>query len=286
MSGQQGSNASYWPRRISSTPPRFFFHHCNIDRLYHLWADCLGYDLIDSSVIGPPHQYSSVNPTSGSAVIDPTTGQVATVLLDQVINMYYYSNTKAVWLPSTVWPTPRQLWSMGENCTNTGWNGIYYRYGPDNIVNTFGSVCTKGGPWNWVNVPFEDPNDEYKKRDVGTEAEELYYQTQAATWRVLTEEQGMSPQDALLKMAMDDCNANPAKPLTEEEKHHMEMMHMSPESLRRICDKDPDAKELELVETPDAGQSETTQQVQEQESEETPDAGHSEMTQHGHSFRK
>jgi len=22
MSGQQGSNASYWPRRMSSTPPR------------------------------------------------------------------------------------------------------------------------------------------------------------------------------------------------------------------------------------------------------------------------
>jgi len=85
-------------------------------------------------------------------------------------------------------------------------------------------------------------------------------------------------------MAMDNCNANPAKPLTPEEKQHMGMMHFSPEAIKRICDTDPDASELEPVETPNAGHSEMNLQVV--ESEETSGAGHSEMTHQGHSFRK
>jgi len=265
----------------SPDDPIFFMHHCNIDRFQHLWADCLGYDLIESTVLGP-NQYSSVNPTSGGTVTDPNTGSACTCGIDQQMEMYYYSTTKAVWLPSTIWPTPRQLWTLGNNCSCTGWNGIYYRYGADKIVETFGSVCTNGGPWSWVNVS----NDENpsRKRDVGTDAEDAYYQTSAETWRILTVEQGMSPQDALLKMAMDNCNANPAKPLTPEEKQHMGMMHFSPEAIKRICDTDPDASELEPVETPDAGHSEMNLQVV--ESEETSGAGHSEMTHQGHSFRK
>jgi len=34
---------------ISPDDPLFFLHHCNIDRLFHLWIDCHGYDNITSA---------------------------------------------------------------------------------------------------------------------------------------------------------------------------------------------------------------------------------------------
>jgi len=258
-----------FPMQTQHSPdePFFYLHHCNIDRFFHLWADCNGYDLIDSSVLGT-NQFSSVNPTSGSAVIDPSTKQAAVPLLDGTIPMYWTGTTSAIFLPTSLFPTPRQLWSMG-NATNPGWNGIWYRYGRDKIVCTFGSACINGGPWTWVNQTYNPQKrnlDTDMDTDSSTDIENVYYQTAAKTWNLLTEEQGMSPQDALLKMAMDACLANPAKPLTEEEKKHMEMMHISPEGIKRICDKDPAEEQLEPVETPDAGLSDTTHQ--------------------GHSFRK
>jgi len=210
-----------------------------------------------------PLQYSSVNPTSGSAVTDPSTKQAATVLLDGTVPMYYSNSYTSVWAPTSVWPTPRQLWSMG-NATNPGWNGINYRYGPDNIVTTFGSSCPNGGIWNWVNQPASSGK---KKRDLGHEAEDLYYQQATETWKQLTDQKGMSPQDAVLKMAMDACNANPREPLTEEQKHHLEMMHVGEEGIRRVCDTEP--IDEAPVETRDAGFHEDTQ-----------------MSHHGHSFRK
>jgi len=79
-----------------------------------------------------------------------------------------------------------------------------------------------------------------KKRgeDETTESTTLY-QNITDTFMYLTEEQNMTPEEALDKMAWDNCMANP-NIVTEETKKFLMGMGLTPMDTKRICDNPED----------------------------------------------
>jgi hypothetical protein len=131
--------------------PIFYMHHTNIDRFWHLWADCHDFDSVDASQISDQGlHYKDMNPVPSSATIkrDSTTGIAYTVRLDDTLNFYLTSST-ATFLPMNLWPTVRDLWTMGT-AAQSGWGGIYYRYGPDKMARAL-TAQGRCGNWAWVN---------------------------------------------------------------------------------------------------------------------------------------
>jgi len=123
--------------------PIFYMHHCNVDRLWHIWMDCQGFDNVTPSTVTAA-MYVAQNPIgSGSPRRDPQ-GNAFKVGLDDQLWFYYNSNT-LTFLPRTQWPRIRDLFSLGPG----GWNGINYRYGPDKLVSTLTTCPNK--VWTFVN---------------------------------------------------------------------------------------------------------------------------------------
>jgi tyrosinase len=148
--GLHGQFHVYVGYQMSSTnsaaqDPLFYMHHCNVDRLYHMWADCQGFEFVQPSAMTTTH-YVAQNPIGGSGTPrrDPS-GNAFDVGIDSPMN-YYMLSTTATFFPQSTWPTPRQSFSMGPN----GWGGINYRYGPDWFANSITSSCPDSN-WNWVN---------------------------------------------------------------------------------------------------------------------------------------
>jgi hypothetical protein len=124
--------------------PIFYMHHCNVDRLWHIWMDCQGFENVTPTTVTSA-MYIPQNPisSSGSVQRDPA-GNAFKVGLDDKVWFYYYSST-LVYLPQSQWPTIRQLFPMGPN----GWLGMNYRYGPDKLVPQLTTCPNK--VWTWVN---------------------------------------------------------------------------------------------------------------------------------------
>jgi tyrosinase len=129
----------------AANDPLFYMHHCNVDRLYHLWADCHGYESITANQMTTTH-YSAQNPigTTGTPRRDPQTGNAYDVSLDKDMNFYLVSTT-ATFLPIADWPSPREMWPMSN-----GWGGLNYRYGADKLAVSLTSRCPNN-VWSWVN---------------------------------------------------------------------------------------------------------------------------------------
>jgi hypothetical protein len=141
---------------FSPDDPLFWLHHCNIDRLYHFWADCWEYDAIKALDSTKTSQYTAGNPAStyGRTAYNPYTYLKYDVGLGSKIPFYFAGpSTDCYIFPKADFPTAQQLWSMGD-ATTKGYDGIYYRYGPDNLVKNFGSSCTKNIVWRWVDQPY------------------------------------------------------------------------------------------------------------------------------------
>jgi len=133
--------------------PLFFMHHTNIDRFFHIWADCQGYDIIitDPALLNNNcSAYAQMNPIAvgSQPVADPYSKLVYPVDIDSTLNFYISVSSQAVFIPIAQWPTIRQMWSMGT-ATAPGWQGLYYRYGPDKMASILTS-CTDQS-WTWVN---------------------------------------------------------------------------------------------------------------------------------------
>jgi hypothetical protein len=123
--------------------PLFYMHHCNVDRLYHLWADCHGYEGVSGNQMTTTH-YTALNPISGTNSVKDLQGQPYDVSIDNEMNFYLISTT-ATFLPISDWPTPRQMWPLSN-----GWGGINYRYGPDKLAVSLTARCPNK-VWSWVN---------------------------------------------------------------------------------------------------------------------------------------
>jgi hypothetical protein len=125
--------------------PLFYMHHCNVDRFYHIWADCHGYEGVSPNQMTTTH-YDAQNPIGlvGTTVKNPTTGVAWDVSIDNPMNFYLISTT-ATFLPISDWPTPRQMWSLSN-----GWGGLNYRYGADKMAVSLTARCPNK-VWTWVN---------------------------------------------------------------------------------------------------------------------------------------
>jgi len=126
----------------SPADPLFWSHHSNIDRLFALWQDCNDYETVNSTCI---------NSTMYSPQTKP--GFPCNFTLDTVIP---FTNSGDLGPFTGMYPTARQVFFMGEP-GNPGFDGMYYRYGPDDIVEQVSvinghPVCVnnKAG-WNLVN---------------------------------------------------------------------------------------------------------------------------------------
>jgi hypothetical protein len=228
--------------QASPDEPLFFMHHCNVDRLFALWADCNEYEKKSGGALGCPSEYCEVNPVSGDdkTVYDGTSK--AAVNLDTEVTLYYGSSSDSKICPKSIWPKIKDLHSCGD-ATTPGWAGLYVRYGPDNMAKRIASSCPKqrasltGNPWTWVNYEVIP-----KKRDTANFTEELEDNASKAykefdirfAAKMSTGEK--SPQDVIKEMAMETCMATPKSEWTQENLAMMRMMGISPSSLDRICD--------------------------------------------------
>jgi hypothetical protein len=218
----------------SPDDPFFWLHHCNVDRFLHLWMDCLDYEKIPKDQITPQH-YQSINPTSGSVVKDKY-GVPIVFTADTPITFYLSSSRAPKYLPASDFPTVRQLWKSGE-ATTSDWNGLRVRYGPDSLAqNVISTVCVPGNQWYYVNYGASAKRSE----DQPNESDKAYEDI-TDMFMYLTEEQSMTPERALDKMAWDYCMANPTN-MTEDYKKFLRGMGMTPMDVKRICDDPEDLK--------------------------------------------
>jgi hypothetical protein len=130
--------------RTAGYDPLFFMHHCNVDRIWHAWVDCRGWEFLQESEL-TTKQYMAINPLKRKdpSPVKDIYGYPVKVSLDDTVNFYVDSST-ATFLPQNSWPLIKQLWSTGTP-TKRGWNGIYYRYGADDFI----SKLTRCPDQNW-----------------------------------------------------------------------------------------------------------------------------------------
>jgi len=132
--------------------PLFYLHHCNNDRLWNIWVDCRGWEFLGMYDLTET-QYKAMNPISGSyPEYSPDTKIPWLVGLDDKLNFYVTAGVTAIFLPESDWPTLRELWSTGTDAKR-GWNGLYYRYGPDKLVRSNTLICPDN-VWSLVNQEY------------------------------------------------------------------------------------------------------------------------------------
>jgi len=153
-------NCFHFSMKTASSPddPLFFFHHANVDRIAAMWVDCHNYEnILSSSLTNDCPQYFSKNPLSGTTpkgynlpgnIFVPFQPE-----LDAQLTFYYSSSSVCRYVSASIdFPTIREMWSYGSS-TALGWNSLYYRYGPDALVNKYKTqYCLNGGQWTLVNV--------------------------------------------------------------------------------------------------------------------------------------
>jgi hypothetical protein len=200
---------------FSPDDPLFWLHHCNIDRLYHCWIDCQGYENVKGSALQPQHYSSWVRSLSYS-VSSPIT--------------YSWDSAPSVQQETQVlpkpWPKPSDLWSVGLN--GDGWDKINYRYGKDQIVRGYGKACPDQ-KWSIVDVGYVPT----KKRDEALH--ERMWGPVDSFERKLSE--GKTHVVALHEMAMEECESAPKTNFGPKWKEWMDMMGVKPEQFDTICDK-------------------------------------------------
>jgi tyrosinase len=228
--------------QASPDEPLFFLHHCNVDRLFHLWADCYEYDKVSGDALGPD-QYSEINPTPGGTQVKDPSGTAPLRILPETVIPFYWGNSDSKILVKNDWPTVKQMWTMGTS-TVRGWNDLYVRYGPDKLAQALSTSCTKTkGTWSWVNYSatksISVPST-VMKRDTRTEEvednETKVYRQITETLTRKTEVEGLSPKAAIREMAMEDCMKQPKPELKPEHLSWLRMMGIAPSTLDRICD--------------------------------------------------
>jgi hypothetical protein len=231
--------------KTQSSPdePMFFMHHGNVDRLFHLWADCFDYENIPGDALGPD-QYTEINPTPGgtqvSYMADNGKDKLPVRVLPDTIVPYKFGSGSSIFIPDTKWPKIKDLWTCGE-AGKPGWMGMYYRYGGDAIAQLMSLKpgCCKSNNWGWVNYGgskkrSEDPEqNDFTDR---TDNEAVMFRDIKAEILKKTEQEGLSTNAAIREIAMENCLKNPKAEYSPEDRAYLRMMGIAPSSLDRICD--------------------------------------------------
>jgi hypothetical protein len=204
----------------------FWFHHCNIDRLYHLWADCHQYeDILPANLT--IYQYEAANPTSSDQWIakNPYNRVPYDVGIDTKISFYWIDQDSDIF-PSATWPTPRQLWGLGKPGA-PAYDGIYYVYGPDQLAQTvLKTACSKNTRWTYVNY-----GASAKKRNIDPIMQEISDKFEEKLGR------GKPHQEALYEMAVEECESTPRIVFNERSLAWIKMNNLHPTAFDRVCDK-------------------------------------------------
>jgi len=116
-----------------------------------------------------------------------------------------------------------------------GWQGHNVLYQDNRIpFSPMASVCTAAKGWAW----FVTSDEEDQKRDTANPTNaDLIYDNITSTFMYLTEQRGLSPREAMDKMAMDACLANPTV-ITEDDKKLIGSMGFPLSGFQRICDEE------------------------------------------------
>jgi len=208
---------------LAGDDPLFWLHHCNTDRFFHMWMDCNEYEKVDPRNLNIPTHFSNTVLSGGTA---------GTYTADTKIT-YYNGNSKSpVFIPPELYPTARDLWSNGIDPKYPGWNGLSYVYGYDRLCsNVIASACAPGNTWTVINQGTKP-----QKRAVLDEGD-LLYENITQTFLKLTEEKGMTPREAVDKMAYDYCKATPIN-LDDYNRSILKAFGIPISSLKRSCDVD------------------------------------------------
>jgi hypothetical protein len=236
-------------RMISPDDPLFFLHHCNIDRLYHIWIDCQGYENIPSSSITSaqyaPNPISKDNPDSN--LPDYTFSSTSEM-------PYYWGESATIIFPKNSngkWPSPKDVWSTGFPGA-PGFDGMYYRYGPDQLVRGFGKTCpdTK---WTLVDPGYVST----KKRERDEDLIPMIQKCKETLDGKVSE--GKTHKEALYEMAMTECQNAPKNEITPELLEWFKMNNLQPENFDSICDQP--SKRIKVKYTIESNDKEDTTSV-------------------------
>jgi hypothetical protein len=207
---------------FSPDDPIFWLHHCNVDRLYAFWVDCQGFENIAAASITTAQYTPFVNKRG---VYDTTPYAKSKEI------PYKWNDATTILFPKDKttgkWPTPQQLWPYGLP-GSTGYDGINYRYGTDQLVRGYGKTCPNQ-VWSIVDPGYVAT----KKRD-----ESIHPMIQE--FKDIFESkvsEGKSHQEALHEMAMTECENAPKNEITPSLARWIEMNGLQPEQFDSICDK-------------------------------------------------
>jgi len=223
----------------SPDDPIFWLHHCNIDRLWHLWIDCNGYDKVSKDTIAAA-QYAGINPISGTYPSNnPYTGVTYVVSADDTIPYAWDKiGGDSLIFPIDKWPTPRKLWSSGTE-GNPGHDGIYVRYGKDQLVRAFSKSCPDSKSWTLVDVgyvwTFVRPTTTTTTQKRDEKLHPLMHDLVDTFEAKLSE--GKSHSQVLLEMAKSECERGAKNDFDEMFLDWMKMANHVPEDYDSICDK-------------------------------------------------
>eukprot|EP01124_Arcella_intermedia_P021490 TRINITY_DN3010_c0_g1_i2.p1 TRINITY_DN3010_c0_g1~~TRINITY_DN3010_c0_g1_i2.p1 ORF type:complete len:557 (-),score=113.82 TRINITY_DN3010_c0_g1_i2:8-1639(-) len=187
----------------------FWLHHTNLDRLWAIQQDCQGWENLPPSAID--NYYS--NATSFDQI-------------DARIPLYWKGGLPSSPMAVSDFPTPRNLWSLGQDSSN--YDGMYYRYGPDELLQgDLFSTCPDQ-TWSWVNV-------KSTKRDI-EDGSQLSPTTLQALDRWFTLLKSYDAKNALYYAAVEECKGTPRVDIDESLYHWMMMQGTTPEWYDRVCD--------------------------------------------------
>jgi len=131
-----------------------------------------------------------------------------------------------------IWPTYRQLWSLGNSAQDKGFDGLWYRYGPDNLVAT--DCLSQNCPdkvWRWVN---QQPTSQKRNLDDEIKDHPLVRRNNDQFKKKVRD--GLTKREALTEIAMEECNSIEKQKVSDELLQWIEMNSGDLAEYDRICD--------------------------------------------------
>jgi len=232
----------------SPDDPFFMLHHCNVDRLFALWQDCWDYELVPSSAL-TTNQYQALNPISGNIKkVNYQTGKAYDVGIDTSMLYWWRSsgsgrsvtNQDSVLFPQANWPKPRDMHFIG-NATQTGFGGMYYVYGPDNIVSLIqelsstSTICPKNTQWRLVNADCGSSKRGISRKDHRSTNEKNCHGFITSKWEELKKNQ-KNDTEAWKQLVEWECQSTPKVELTPQLEAWISMTGLEPALWDRVCD--------------------------------------------------
>jgi hypothetical protein len=216
-----------------------------------MWADCHDYEKLSAGELTDTH-YTELNPAFGkNPKLDPTTQQPFKVGLNDKISYYWQNSNYSIIFPYERWPTPADLWGLGTE-EIPGWDGIYYRYGPDELVMLTATQenCVSKN-WFWVNYtkPITELSTEPRTESSTHKPTEFFQIINLTLTRIpkivgdiddnfktkLAE--GLDYQEALRQLSYEACEMAPTLEVTDYVREWFEMTGIDvDEVFERGCD--------------------------------------------------